>query len=54
MLLFYPPFNLKKLNSYYDKCDVEEYLTWFTEWLREMVRITKPTSSVLFITFPNS
>ncbi|GAB6183627.1 DNA-methyltransferase [Thermodesulfovibrio hydrogeniphilus] len=48
-----PPFNLKKkYNSYYDKHDVEEYLSWCKEWLYEMVRITKPTGSIFVHNIP--
>jgi len=48
-----PPFNLKKkYNSYYDKHEVEEYLSWCKEWLAEMVRITKPTGSIFVHNIP--
>lgn len=48
-----PPFNLKKkYNSYYDKHDVGEYLSWCKEWLTEMVRITKPTGSFFVHNIP--
>ncbi|MGB9721971.1 MAG: DNA-methyltransferase [bacterium] len=48
-----PPFNLKKkYNSYYDKHEVEEYLSWCKEWLREMVRITKPAGSIFVHNIP--
>jgi site-specific DNA-methyltransferase (adenine-specific) len=48
-----PPFNLKKrYNSYYDKHEVEEYLSWCEEWLTKMVRITKPTGSVFVHNIP--
>jgi site-specific DNA-methyltransferase (adenine-specific) len=48
-----PPFNLKKkYNSYYDKHEVEEYLSWCKEWLTEMVRITKPTGSIFVHNIP--
>jgi site-specific DNA-methyltransferase (adenine-specific) len=48
-----PPFNLKKkYNSYYDKQEVEEYLSWCKEWLYEMVRITKPTGSIFVHNIP--
>lgn len=48
-----PPFNLKKkYNSYYDKHEVEEYLSWCKEWLYEMVRITKPTGSIFVHNIP--
>ncbi|MCD6385191.1 site-specific DNA-methyltransferase [Candidatus Sumerlaeota bacterium] len=48
-----PPFNLKKkYNRYYDKHEVENYLSWCREWLREMVRITKPTGSIFVHNIP--
>jgi site-specific DNA-methyltransferase (adenine-specific) len=48
-----PPFNLKKkYNSYYDKLEVQEYLSWCKEWLYEMVRITKPTGSIFVHNIP--
>ncbi|MGC8964308.1 MAG: DNA-methyltransferase [Brevinematia bacterium] len=48
-----PPFNLKKrYNSYYDKQEVEQYLSWCKEWLKEMVRITKPTGSIFVHNIP--
>lgn len=48
-----PPFNLKKkYNSYYDKHDIEKYLSWCKEWLYEMVRITKPTGSIFVHNIP--
>ncbi|MEK6690349.1 MAG: site-specific DNA-methyltransferase [Nitrospirota bacterium] len=48
-----PPFNLKKkYNSYYDKHEVEKYLSWCKEWLYEMVRITKPTGTIFVHNIP--
>ena len=48
-----PPFNLKKkYNSYYDKQEVEKYLSWCKEWLYEMVRITKPSGSIFVHNIP--
>lgn len=48
-----PPFNLKKkYNSYYDKHEVDEYLSWCKKWLYEMVRITKPTGSIFVHNIP--
>lgn len=48
-----PPFNLKKkYNSYYDRHDIEKYLSWCKEWLYEMVRITKPTGSIFVHNIP--
>ncbi len=48
-----PPFNLgKKYNNYFDKKDTEEYLNWSKLWLKEMVRITKPTGSIFVHNIP--
>ncbi len=48
-----PPFNLKKkYNSYYDEHEVGEYLSWCSDWLKEMVRITKPTGSIFVHNIP--
>ena len=43
-----PPFNLnKKYNSYRDSLEFQEYLEWCKNWIYEMVRVTKPTGSIL-------
>lgn len=48
-----PPFNLKKdYSSYKDNREEEEYLSWSKEWLSEMVRITKPTGSIIVHNLP--
>ena len=48
-----PPFNLKKkYSSYKDNLELQEYLNWSEEWMREMVRITKPTGSILLHNIP--
>jgi site-specific DNA-methyltransferase (adenine-specific) len=48
-----PPFNLGKSYEYYeDDKDVKDYLTWCKEWLRQMVRITKPTGSIFVHNIP--
>ena len=48
-----PPFNLeKKYTNYHDKHEAEEYLSWCKKWLREMVRITKPTGSIFVHNIP--
>ncbi|MCS7080745.1 MAG: site-specific DNA-methyltransferase [Chloracidobacterium sp.] len=48
-----PPFNLaKKYHSYDDRRGQEEYLAWCREWLRELVRITKPTGSLFVHNIP--
>ena len=48
-----PPFNLKKrYASYRDSKEVEAYVTWCGEWIREMVRVTKPTGSIFIHNIP--
>lgn len=48
-----PPFNLKKkYNSYHDRHEVKEYLSWCKKWLNEMVRITKSTGSIFIHNIP--
>ena len=48
-----PPFNLnKKYGNYKDKKVDEEYIKWCEQWLSEMVRITKPTGSILVHNIP--
>ena len=48
-----PPFNLKKkYNSYRDMKEFQEYLEWCRHWIREMVRVTKPTGSIFVHNIP--
>jgi site-specific DNA-methyltransferase (adenine-specific) len=48
-----PPFNLnKKYGNYKDKQAAKDYLEWCKKWLSEMVRITKPTGSILVHNIP--
>lgn len=48
-----PPFNLKKkYNSYKDKLEFQEYVSWCGDWIREMVRVTKPTGAVFVHNIP--
>lgn len=48
-----PPFNLKKrYSAYKDRKETNEYLGWCREWLREMVRVTKPTGSIFVHNIP--
>ncbi len=48
-----PPFNLnKKYGNYKDKKAADDYIKWCTQWLSEMVRITKPTGSILVHNIP--
>lgn len=48
-----PPFNLKKnYGRYKDKRAIEEYVAWCNQWLDEMVRVVKPTGSILVHNIP--
>lgn len=48
-----PPFNLdKKYTSYRDQRPLEEYMAWCETWLCELVRVTKPTGSILVHNIP--
>lgn len=48
-----PPFNLnKKYGNYKDKKADAEYIKWCEDWLTEMVRVTKPTGSILVHNIP--
>lgn len=48
-----PPFNLgKKYNSTKDNLKLQEYLDWCELWIREMVRVTKPTGSIFLHNIP--
>jgi len=48
-----PPFNLdKKYASYHDQRPLEDYLAWCERWLLELVRVTKPTGSILVHNIP--
>ena len=48
-----PPFNLKKKYSkYWDSLDVAQYVEWCEQWLREMVRVTKPSGSIFVHNIP--
>lgn len=48
-----PPFNLKKrYSSYRDNLELAEYIDWCNEWLRELVRVTKPTGSIFIHNIP--
>jgi len=48
-----PPFNLKKkYNGYKDSLEFREYLEWCDKWIREMVRLTKPTGSIFVHNIP--
>jgi site-specific DNA-methyltransferase (adenine-specific) len=48
-----PPFNLrKKYTQYDDQRALDEYLAWCEDWLRELVRVTKPTGSIFVHNIP--
>jgi site-specific DNA-methyltransferase (adenine-specific) len=48
-----PPFNLKKkYNTTKDSLALREYLTWCEKWIKEMVRVTKPTGSIFIHNIP--
>lgn len=48
-----PPFNLnKKYTKYRDDLALDEYIQWCEKWLRELVRVTKPTGSILVHNVP--
>lgn len=48
-----PPFNLKKrYNSTKDDLETQAYLDWSASWIREMVRVTKPTGSIFLHNIP--
>jgi site-specific DNA-methyltransferase (adenine-specific) len=48
-----PPFNLKKkYGSYKDKLKLQEYIEWCEKWIKEMVRVTKPTGSIFIHNIP--
>jgi|SRR5581483_6928423 len=48
-----PPFNLrKKYNSSKDNLAISEYLAWCEIWIKEMVRVTKPTGSIFIHNIP--
>ncbi len=48
-----PPFNLdKKYATYDDQKSLEDYLAWCEKWLVELVRVTKPSGSILVHNIP--
>lgn len=48
-----PPFNLKKkYNSHKDSLIIQDYLDWCEQWIKETVRITKPTGSIFLHNIP--
>ena len=48
-----PPFNLeKKYGKYKDRLELDAYLAWCEEWIKELVRVTKPTGSIFLHNIP--
>lgn len=48
-----PPFNLKKkYSNYHDSLEFQQYLNWCEKWIKEMIRITKPTGSIFIHNIP--
>lgn len=48
-----PPFNLKKkYDNYRDCLEFKQYLNWCKKWIKEMIRVTKPTGSILVHNIP--
>jgi site-specific DNA-methyltransferase (adenine-specific) len=48
-----PPFNLdKKYATYNDQLSLNAYVEWCEQWLVELVRVTKPTGSILVHNIP--
>jgi len=48
-----PPFNLqKKYDTYKDCKDFDRYMRWCKKWIMEMVRVTKPTGSIIVHNIP--
>jgi len=48
-----PPFNLNKGYSHWnDKLEKDEYLSWCHEWIKELVRVTKETGSIVIHNIP--
>lgn len=49
-----PPFNLKKkYSNYRDSLEFQQYLNWCEKWIKEMIRITKPTGSIFVHNIPH-
>ena len=48
-----PPFNLdKKYATHKDTKPLDDYIEWCEQWLKELVRVTKPTGSILVHNIP--
>lgn len=48
-----PPYNLEKMyNSYDDKKKEALYLDWCNSWLKEYIRVLKPTGSLFLLNLP--
>jgi site-specific DNA-methyltransferase (adenine-specific) len=48
-----PPFNLKKkYRSHHDNLELQDYLDWCEKWIKECVRVIKPTGSIFLHNIP--
>lgn len=48
-----PPYNLDKAyNSYDDEKEYQRYIDWCNSWLKEYIRILKPTGSLYLLNLP--
>ena len=48
-----PPYNLDKpYNVYDDEREVERYIAWCNTWLKEYIRVLKPTGSLYVLNLP--
>lgn len=48
-----PPYNLDKAyNSYDDEKEDQRYINWCNSWLREYIRVLKPTGSLYLLNLP--
>ena len=48
-----PPFNLrKKYKAHKDRMEMDDYLRWCEDWLREMVRVVKPGGAIFVHNIP--
>ncbi len=48
-----PPYNLEKAyNSYEDEQEEQRYIDWCNSWLREYIRVLKPTGSLYVVNLP--
>lgn len=53
MIFADPPFNLnKKYSKYKDNLEFQEYLQWSSDWISEVIRVTKNTGSIFIHNIP--